>query len=404
MTHATATMVPIDGITKDYVDPVTKQKKAVASLQIETHWATMQSFVTGALIVPATEDAFNERYGVFEQQTAVLGCVDALVKLQGMAKRFGDPVRFQASILNGEMDDTHDMPAYLFGQIIWVANKVANAADVYRSMNETIPQAFAAVSDVQARKDMLTDMLTGPQGLTKVAQEMKTIVHKFRVDHLLPFIADFEAIKPTVEQYAGESSTVYKKALENNKTLKGEIDKTTETLKDEWDKYRHYSIAAGTSAGVILIVSGGLLWPVSATAGGLLGGLGAEPARIAAVEQETILAKQQGELAKRTALVMDLAAMHAQLPRLLEGIKKVDDALGDIALVWEDQESALKSIVDTTPLKSAGGVVGVEDMSGLMAQMRVTKAANKWKQIGEDVRAFTSSAFTKPMTLKELAA
>ena len=368
------------------------------ALLVDTQWSQLQGFVAGALSVPLDAKTFDARYGSFAKLADVLACVDALKDINALGARFGDPGRFEASILAGEFDAGKPKPAYVFGEIIWVANRIASAADTIRSMCDTIPQVFAQVKSPSDRRAVVRDMLLGKAGMHELAESMAKVVDELRTQTLAPFIQDLGAGKRKVDSYASASADIYKQAKSDLGAAAALVESTTAELNRERQKYTDWSAGAGGGAAGVLILSGGLLWPV-ALGWGLVAGLWpAEDARKAALAQEKVLADQQDIQAKRALLVADLGSLNSYVPNVVASLQAIDDALGKISGVWQQQQLALIDIVNTTPLSSQGAVAGLDDASKWIAQRGVTDAALAWKQVGERTRAFTSQAFMRSYT------
>ena len=388
-----ASMVPQDGLLAS--PKASPGADPGFALLVDTQWSQLQGFVAGALGVPIDATTFDARYGSFAKLADVLACVDALKDIKALGTRFGDPSRFEASILAGEFDAGKAKPGYVFGEIIWVANRIAGAADTFRSMCDTIPLVFAQVKSPSDRRAVVRDMLLGKDGLHELAEAMAKVVDELRTQTLSPFIHDLATTKSKVDSYASASADIYQQAMSDLGAAGDLVESTTAELNREREKYTNWSGAAGGVAGGLMVLSGGTLWPV-ALAWGLVAGLWpAEDARKAALAQEKVLADQQDIQAKRALLVADLGSLNSYVPNVVTSLQAIDDALGKISGVWQQQQQALTDIVNATPLSSQGAVAGLDDASKWIAQRGITDAALAWKQVGERTRAFTSQAFMR---------
>lgn len=395
MTDSVATMVPSPGITKTASDPESGEKTEAFSLLVDTQWPTLQGFVAGALSTPITHANFEQRYGSFSKQADLGKCIKALKAIHALGGRFGDPQRFKSLILNGAFDSQSQKPGFLFGEIVWVANKIAVSAESFRAMCQTVPQVLKAVRNPSDRKAAIADMLVGPHGLTRTAAEIRGLVDDLRTRTLAPFKVDFDAAKIDVDKYAGKQCSIYAEAEKKLGAASGVVKKTQSEFDAERKKYKDWSAAAGGGAAGVMIYTGGLAWPV-ALGWGLIAGLWpAEGARKAAEEQAKVLAEAKGVELQCTLLVTELGMLNDYIPDVKQSLAAVDSSLSDISEVWSNQEDALQSIIDTTPLKSSGSVVGFEDATRLMAQRGILEAEQAWQDIAAKTRQFTANAFVE---------
>ena len=344
----------------------------------------LQLVTTQALALPIAVNSFEETYGSFESKETVTNCVEAIKKLNTLCGQFGNPAKLRSEI---EALGKGDKPPTLYGQIVWLAQRIANTAENFSLNLKSLKEILDQISDPGERYQALKEIVSGSGGLVSEAEAMEKQTTALRKD-LLEYTTKMVNVKAPISKYFSKSSEIYTQAVKRNKDLTDRITIAQSELSAARDEYTKYVAAAAGSSVGLFVLSGGILWPLSAVAGGVLGHL-AEQARKRANELESQISTLNAEAAQKARLVLDVSGMQLGIAPVNDQLRKVCDGLGEIAGVWNNVTSRFQNIVEQTSPDA------LKDLSNWLVISRLFSAKDKWQQIAETTFDFTAKAFVE---------
>jgi len=353
-------------------------------LLFTTSWLDMQNYITAALKLPIAVNDFDAIYGTFpdSDKTLILNTVTAMKKVRDLTATFGDPPLIKQKLISQpDYLQTATPPAEVYAHIIWLANQIYNTATSF-SFTLAQLQQLLAIGTPQQRADNLKAILIGPGGLVSMADDMRQKTNALS-SKLLTFGGKFEEANAQVQQYTGSQSDVLKAANKLIGDLNYQITNVLQPAADaalkEW---RDYTISAVTTSVGLLIISCGLLWPVSV---GLAIGLGVAAAK--AREAYNGLCDQIGaanqDIQRKTLLVTDLTGFNVAINQVAPSMKDFSTNLGIIEGVWVDIGANLAFICNNYTVDQLSSYPWVTQA------MRIGDATAKWAAIGSVTQDFT---------------
>lgn len=384
-----STLVPDDGITvpnsgiasDGTAVPGAKPTKFALFI---ADWIEMQRFVTGALRLGVSVGDFTAKYGKFDtaDETDINNCVSAFATLHDAAKDFGNPITLIAEM---QKLGAGDKPASLYGQIVWLSTQIANAASTFHFTYSSLKEVLTDNMSLPDRIAALTDLLTGPGGLSSLAEDMKNKTLDLQ-KALLAFSARIAAAQVEVDKYASEDSKIYQDVLAAIETDKKAVEDTEQTIKDLAKKYSDYCAAAAAGSIGLMLITGGMAWPLAVADAAVFGSL-AEKARKAKDDAEDLLNVEKGELAQKNLLKFDIGALNDQIGPIKDSVDKTAGLLEQIAGVWGNEVVKFAAITKETEIGT------LATYSALQDRLHILDAQNKWQDIAADTFQFTAGAF-----------
>lgn len=384
------TLVPKDGIIvansgKDRDGHNIKEAKATKFALFTEDWIQMQNFVTAALKLPISGGEFDTKYGEFDTKSkaAIKDCVAAFESLRKSAEKFGNP-----TVLLKEIQHLRggEKPSSIYGEIVWVANAIADAATTFKFTYSQLAQILTPSMTKDERKAALLGILTGKGGLRETAVNMGK-----KADDLVKGLAKFsEKIgkdQAAINTYASLSGKVYKEAVTKVGELGTELSRLREEIQKANDKYIGFAAGAGGGAALIFIFTFGVGWPIALGYGIGMGVGGAEMARQAMETFKTELAKATGDQEKKIVLQADLEGLNAKIDDIQKQVNAVCAGLQAIVGVWNDQVFVIDQITKSTEIEK------MITFDAINQKLKILDAQTKWQQIAVDIAEFTSNAF-----------
>ena len=357
------TLVPADGITVPNSGvasdgTVIADAKPTKFALFVADWIEMQHFVTGALRLAVSTGDFTTKYGIFDtaDQTDITNCVSAFKSLNDAATVFGNPVTL---ITEMQALGAGDKPSSLYGQIVWVSTKIANAAGTFHSTYATLKEVLTDNMSLADRTAALTDILTGAGGLSSLASDMQTKALDLQKE-LLKFSARIDAAQKLVDQYASDDSKIWQDVQAAIKVDQDAVQATQDTIKDLAKKYADYCAAAAAGSIGIMFISLGMAWPLAVADAAVFGTL-AEKARKAKNDAEDLLNTEKGELAQKNLLSMDLASLNGHIGPIKDSVDKTAALLETIAGVWGNEVQNFQAITDETNIAQLATYSALQD-------------------------------------------
>jgi len=344
----------------------------------------LQIVTTQALTLPVATGTFSEKYGTFGSEVTVTACVKALDGLSKHCAKFGNPAKLATEI---QVIGRGEKPATLYGRIVWLAYKIANTSQTFGLNFMTIAMALQQIPTPAERLVMLRQILTGTGGLVTQAKTMETESASLR-DALLTYTTEMTTVKAPISKYFSDGGTLCEEARSKHKDILTRITQAQNELNTAREDYIKYCAAAAGSSVGLMIISGGMAWPLAATAGGVLGAM-AEEARKRANEIEGEISRLNAEGAKKARLVLDVQGLHVGVTPIELHLGKVIESLGTIAGVWGNVASQFQDIVNETKPED------LQNVEEYTAASRIITAQGKWKEIAETTSQFTERAFVQ---------
>ena len=383
------TLVPADGITVPNSGiasdgtTVPDAKPTKFALFI-ADWIEMQRFVDGALRLGVSVGDFKTKYGNFDtaDETDIENCVSAFATLHDAAKDFGNPTTL---ITEMQALGAGDKPASLYGQIVWLSTQIANAASTFHFTYSSLKEVLTDSMSLPDRIAALKDLLTGAGGLSSLAADMQSKTLDLQ-KALLKFSARIALAQQEVDKYASQDSHIYQDVLSAIIVDQQAVDDTEQTIKDLAKKYADYCAAAAAGSIGIMVITGGMAWPLAVADAAVFGSL-AESARKAKNDAEDLLNTEKGELAQKTLLKFDISALNDQIGPIQKSVDKTAALLEIIAGVWGNEVVKFTAITDDTQISL------LATYSALQDRLHILDAQNKWQEISADVFQFTAGAF-----------
>lgn len=199
-------------------------------------WRVINAFAKKITVYPRTAALFTERYGSFVLTAEVDNFLNALNAIQAVITQTGNADDLKQSIIkNPDYLTASGMPGDLYAKTIWLANQVANSADVIiTAMRGWKAMLHLDAGSTDERAAHLTASVTGIAGINSrinaIAGYAETIAESAASDSAT-FQKAFLAISGT-KLLSEANETLGRIEVENNK-LQGQLDKL-EAKKSGW--------------------------------------------------------------------------------------------------------------------------------------------------------------------------
>lgn len=349
------------------------------------NWLDLQNYVQQALELPITQNDFNATYGAFSEDTLVRNTVEALKRVRDLASTFGAPVLLKKQIqsdpgyLNGKTP-----PPDIYAHIVWLANQIYNTAATFRWTLANLRELLAAGTD-QQKADNLKEILVGQAGLVSQAEVMKGLTQDL-LKKLLAFDGSISEANEQVQRYSGQGSKLLEKANGDIGSTRDTIDNVLRPASDEaYKRWRDYTISAVTTSVGVMVLSAGLLFPISIGLGAGLG-VAAEKERQAYNDLLAEIATKEEDIQKKTRLVADLTGFNKRVNQVAPALSKFKTSLETVEGVWVGMSSNLAYIANNYTVKE------LSSYPWIAQAMRIGDATEKWQAIGRTSEEFTANA------------
>ena len=351
-----------------------------------SQWFKLQNYITQALQLPINQGSWDSKYGDFSNQQMVTNCLNAMTNVHNLSADFGDPSILKTKICrNPNYLLTPKPPTEIYGHIVWLANQISNTAGTFSYTLASLKDLIGpAAGTPQQRADNLKLILVGDGGLASMADDMKKKTSAL-LAKLLAFEKKLTDANEQIVKYAGSSSDILTEANRLVGELTVQIDATKTAMDAAYKKWRDLTIAAVVAAVGIMILTGGLLWPVALAVGGSLGAAAAM-ARHNYNNLCDELKKQKEDKTKKTQLVTDLTGLNASVALVSPAMTEFISSLQAIEGVWTDVSMNLAYIVNNY------GVDQLGNLTWVMQAMKIMDAQNKWGDIKSTTQQFTQNS------------
>jgi hypothetical protein len=240
-------------------------------------------------------------------------------------------------------------------------------------------------TDPQKRYKALKSLLSSEGGLISTAEEMKTESASLR-DAVKVYKDEMATIKAPVDAFFGVSSDIYKEAKKQREDMAELIAANLAALEAAKDDYVKYCAAASGSSIGLIVISGGMAWPLAAVAGGVLGAM-AEEARKRKNALDDERSRLSAAVAPKIALLADVTGLEKAITPLGDYLGKVYDGLNNIYGVWNNVVTEYTAILNkATPEK-------LKNLDDFTTAGRILEAQKRWKVIARSTEMFTARAF-----------
>jgi hypothetical protein len=347
-------------------------------------WITMQTFIAQALQLPITTGNFQEKYGTFADEDQVEGCVAAMKAVQGLSADFGDPGALVKELAqNPAILQSPTAPAQLYVHIVWFATKLYQTATTF---NQTLGQLLTILNSVppDQLQATVTQILTGQGGLQSSAVSMVTLANDL-ISDLAKFIQKLTPATNTMSDYTAKSSQFYQDVVNAVGQDAKDVEAFQEAADAAFKLWRDLTISAITTSVGVLVLTGGLAWPVSAVLGGVLGDQ-AKKARDAydnACSQRDAAAADEK---KKMDLQNDLGAFNKQMAPVNQAAQNFMNDLQKVAGVWTNIGSNLAYIAQNfTPAQ-------FENLPAWRDAMLLDNATQDWQTIAAKADEYTANS------------
>jgi hypothetical protein len=337
--------------------------------------------------LPITQGDFESKYGTFTDEQAVKDCIAAMGQIQALATQFGDPVALMAELAkNPAVLQTDTAPTEVYTHIVWFATKLYQAAMTF---NQTLAAFMQLLNPANCGTPtecgtILQQVLTGKGGLQSTAQDMVG-----KCNDLVAALAGFnQSLKPSTDElgnYTANSSTFY----EDVQKAITQDDSDIQTYQDEADEayklWKDLTIAAVSTSVGLIVLTGGMAWPLAAVAAGVLGDQ-ATKARNAYNEACDQLHAAEADDQKKILLKNDLDSFNKQLTPINDAATTFITTLQQVTSVWVGIGSDLDFIVKNFTLEQLGSLTWV------MQALALNRATADWQIIGQAAQQFTANS------------
>ncbi|MFF4740634.1 alpha-xenorhabdolysin family binary toxin subunit A [Streptomyces sp. NPDC001262] len=346
-------------------------------------WLKMQTYIKQTLALPISTAKWDDAYGSFPDKDKVTGVLKAMRDVQGMSNEFGDPDVIRKLISKDpEYLNREKPPAELYGHIVWVAGKVSSCAGSFSDILKNLYQIIGDNVPEKERAKNFRELLVGRGGLVTLAEASQKKVAAMRVQ-LGTFDGKLTDANKRFTTYTGSSSEILKaakKLVAEHETSIAALKAQADTAYDEWKKY---TIAAVSASVGLVVISGGILWPVAAGVGGGLG-YAAEQCRKLYNQLMEEVEKKNVDTRKKSRLVTDLTSLNTSVKDVPESMAQFKKELETIQGVWTNISMKLAEVAKYSD-KELGNKTWIEK------RLKIVQAVGKW----DDIRKYSDKFIQK---------
>lgn len=385
MSTATASLAPSNPlVTPNDNPPPGVEAPKNRFILFGSQWLQLQNYITQALQLPINMGDWNEKYGDFSDKQQVQDCLNAMVNVHDLAKTFGEPATLKEKIAaDPNYIFTPTPPDQIYGHIVWLSGQIQNTAGTFSNTFESLREALSE-GTAEQRAEILKTILTGQGGLTSSAEDMQQKTADL-MKKLLAFDKEFTAANTTVQEYSGSSSSILADANKLIGQLQENISETQAAADEAYKKWRDYTIAAITTSVGLMILTGGLAWPIAL-------GLGIGLGVAAAAEKKAYnnlmdqVAKYHTDMKKKTRLVTDLTGLNSSIADIAPAMNEFKTSLETIEGVWLNIGMDLNYIATNYTVNQLG------DLTWVMQTLKVLDAQKKWGDISTTAKDFSANS------------
>src|ERR1051325_9501593 len=338
MSEPSASVVPINSLTiANGAPPPGQQAPPSRFILFTEEWLDLQNYVTLALQMPITKNDFTATYGDFPSGgSALISPAGGAVKdVQNLAGTFGDPATLKKRIQSDpNYLNTETPPSEIYAHNVWLGNQIYNNASTFNF-------TFGSLADIigpsagtpEERAANLKLILVGPGGLVSVAEDMRVKTNAL-MQKLLSFDADITAANKSVQEYVGKGSQLIATAAQIIGQTQADIDNNLQPAADApYKKWRDYTISAVTASVGVMVLSGGMLFPIAL---GLGIGLGVAAAKERAAYNALMdqIAQAREDVRKKTQLRSELQGFNGKMNLVGPALATFKNSLEAIESVW----------------------------------------------------------------------
>lgn len=350
-------------------------------------WLRLQTFIVQTLQLPITTGDFEAKYGTFTDEAQVTNVVSAMQAIQGLSTSFGDPTALVAQLASDPTILQGDTPpAALYTHIVWYATKLNQAANTFNQTLGAFMEMLnpANCGDPASCLSVLQQLLTGQGGLQSTAQDQVTKANAL-VQALSTFNGQLKPSIDTMDAFTAQSSTFYQDVQTAITTDISDVAAYQQAADDAYNSWRSFTIAAVTTSVGLLIVTGGMAFPVSAVLGGVLGSE-AQKARDAYNAALAQVAAAEAEEQKKILLKGDLDAFDKQMSPTDQAADNFLKTLQQVLGIWSGISNNLAFISQTFT------VANLQNLSSAMEALKLHEATTDWQNIAAASQAYTQNS------------
>lgn len=346
-------------------------------------WVKLQTYIVQTLLYPITIGDFKTKYGEFQDEAAVTGCVTALQGVQKLSADFGNPMDLIKDLAtNPKILETETAPQELYLHIVWFATKLYQTATTF---NQTFGQFLELLNNTppQDRQSVITEILTGDGGLQSSAVNM----HKLSSD-LSQAMAQFQVkLQPSIDtmsDYSGNSSKFYQDVADAINIDLSDVKSFQDAADTAYKLWRDLTISAITvSIGLSCLFPWSLiLAPISA---GVLGSE-AQKARDAYDKARSQVNTANEDEQKKIKLKMDLDTFNKQMAPVNDAALNFVKTLEQVEGVWLNISTDLDYIAKNfTPDM-------FDNLPVFKEAMKLDDATQDWKTIAQKADEYTANS------------
>lgn len=347
-------------------------------------WITLQTFIVQALQLPIAIGDFESKYGKFSDEADIEGCVAAMNTVNGLSADFGDPTALVKELAtNPAILQTDTAPTQLYTHIVWFATKLNQTATTF---NQTLGQFMALLNSTPAdqRQALITEILTGDGGLQSSALTMKGLANDLS-QAMAQFNLKLTPATDEMSTYSGESTKFYNDVVADITTDISDVTTYQSEADEDYKLWRDLTISAVTVSIGLIVLTGGMAWPLAAVAAGVLGSQ-AKKARDAYDKAVAQVNAAEADEAKKIQLKMDLTAFNKQMTPVNTAAQNFQTELAKVEGVWLNISNDLAFIAQNfTPGQ-------FDNLPVWKDAMKLDDATQDWQTIADKSDEYTANS------------
>lgn len=335
-------------------------------------WAQLLAWCQQAERIPADASSFTARYGPFQDAEDVADFSAALAQVQALSRELGGPAALtQALARQPELLSGPTPPKDLYGQILWLAGQVANAASIFQSTLKGLTQVLApSTGDVAQRGTALKSVLAGEGGLSATAATLRRQCAGAR-DGLSAF---HDRLALVTKRLAGTA------LLDAANQKIGELGNALPRLRQQAaEAYQKWTGKPLSKATVAERKSSFKLPRAKKTDW---------EAVYNQLTQE--IQDYEAQLARKQQLVNDLKGFFKRGDRVVAAVLDIDNQLRRVQARFEKAGNRMIQVSAISNFEQLSSLDWVSKALDLSTELE------KWQLLAEDARAFLSNALVQP--------
>lgn len=359
-----------------------------AFLLFNSDWLKVQSIIASCLALPIDQGDFTTKYGTFADQAQVTGCLNAMQAVQSLGTTMGNATQLLAEIAaNPNYVSGPTPPPEIYAHCIWLAGQINNAASSFHLTYSSLSEIFTG--DPATDAAALRTVLTGPGGLQSLAAQVLGYTQALQTK-LGTFQTAFTPDVTTILSYCTANSQILQDAQAIATLDAANITSLQASAASAYKEWEDYTISALTVSIGLMVLSGGLLWPAAAAAGGALGYEAAKEMAEYNADMALISVDTADEVQKNQ-LVTDLTGLSNLLPGTQSALQNFATQLTIIEGVWLDQNQQLTNI-------AALDDATLGNLPLITQKLDLLKAQAQWQTISNNTSGFTTNCLVTYLT------